>query len=295
VTGAVEGLGDGIDEVKEAVGGLGEKIDGVTTAIGSMGDEVKESKGILAEIRDYVRDIFGFMTSDDYGFNFDFEFDFEFEFDEDGNVIVSGNGGGGFWSFLGKVIETIGNVVAAAITTLGDVIKEPINAILDFLMTAFIPKEGFFEEQGERVRMTIDDKMPLFGQLSSMISEVNNIYKSYNNQMIEYPMNESENGYMSINSAIGEFEEDNIIINTFAFDGKGGDGSEGGFILNSTSTHPGKPELNITLPEKYGGGTFSVIDFSFFDQYRSFIHGFILFIAYSFAVRKAFKRYAELL
>lgn len=34
------------------------------------------------------------------------------------------------------------------------------------------------------------------------------------------------------------------------------------------------PVFEITVPEKYGGGTHNIIDFSFYGQYRTFIHTF---------------------
>ena len=35
------------------------------------------------------------------------------------------------------------------------------------------------------------------------------------------------------------------------------------------------PSLSFTLPAKYGGGTYQLVDFSYFDQYRDFILNFI--------------------
>lgn len=35
------------------------------------------------------------------------------------------------------------------------------------------------------------------------------------------------------------------------------------------------PSLSFTLPSKYGGGTYQLVDFSYFDKYRDFIFSFI--------------------
>lgn len=39
------------------------------------------------------------------------------------------------------------------------------------------------------------------------------------------------------------------------------------------------PTFEITVPQKYGGGTHNIIDFSFYGQYRDFIHTFTIMTA----------------
>ena len=56
----------------------------------------------------------------------------------------------------------------------------------------------------------------------------------------------------------------------------------------STSGEP--PKFEVTMPEKYGGGTFSVIDFSAFDQYRVYILNFIRFIAWFVFLKRLYNR-----
>lgn len=50
------------------------------------------------------------------------------------------------------------------------------------------------------------------------------------------------------------------------------------------------PTFEINLPAKYGGVSASIIDFSFYTQYRSYIHNFILMVAYFFFARKMIKK-----
>lgn len=64
-----------------------------------------------------------------------------------------------------------------------------------------------------------------------------------------------------------------VVMESFNSLGSYGGGSGGGTRGNDM------PQFNVTMPETYGGGTFSIIDFSFYAMYRTLIHNFIRFIA----------------
>lgn len=61
-----------------------------------------------------------------------------------------------------------------------------------------------------------------------------------------------------------------------------------GSIFSSLSNDE-VPEFYITLPSFLGGGTYSCIDFSFYTQYRSWIHGFIIGVSYLLFIKKVVK------
>ncbi|ABW19364.1 hypothetical protein [Alkaliphilus oremlandii] len=49
------------------------------------------------------------------------------------------------------------------------------------------------------------------------------------------------------------------------------------------------PKFEITMPSKYGGGQFSIVDFSYFVQYRVYILNFIRFSAWFFFIKRLWK------
>ena len=55
------------------------------------------------------------------------------------------------------------------------------------------------------------------------------------------------------------------------------------------SVNGGKPKFEVTFPDSYGGGTYSIIDFSMFDEYRVFIFNFIRFTAWFFFLKRLFR------
>ena len=55
------------------------------------------------------------------------------------------------------------------------------------------------------------------------------------------------------------------------------------------------PTFEIDLPAKYGGVSVSIIDFSFYTQYRRYIHNFILMVAYFFFAWKMIKKLATVI
>lgn len=54
-------------------------------------------------------------------------------------------------------------------------------------------------------------------------------------------------------------------------------------ISNSSNT---QPEFKITLPAFCGGGTYNVFDFSFYNNYREYIHGLIAGISYFIYIKR---------
>ncbi len=62
-----------------------------------------------------------------------------------------------------------------------------------------------------------------------------------------------------------------------------------------TDTTPvSPPEFNINLPAKFGGRSVSIIDFSFFVQYRDFILGIIRAMMWYFFLRRMLKKLPHL-
>ena len=53
------------------------------------------------------------------------------------------------------------------------------------------------------------------------------------------------------------------------------------------------PKFLINLPQKYGGKSVEIIDFTYFTQYRSYIIGFIRAIAWFFFIRKIIRKLPE--
>lgn len=51
-----------------------------------------------------------------------------------------------------------------------------------------------------------------------------------------------------------------------------------------------EPKFEITLPEFCGGGTYNVIDFSFYNNYRNYIHGLIAGICYFVYIKKLYNK-----
>lgn len=59
--------------------------------------------------------------------------------------------------------------------------------------------------------------------------------------------------------------------------------------VKDITVNGGKPKFEVTFPDSYGGGTYSIIDFSMFDQYQTFILNFIRFTAWFFFLKKLFR------
>lgn len=60
--------------------------------------------------------------------------------------------------------------------------------------------------------------------------------------------------------------------------------------VKDSSTGGNVPVIEVDLPERYGGVKISVIDFSYFEQYRVWILNFIRFTAWFFFLKKLFAR-----
>jgi hypothetical protein len=54
------------------------------------------------------------------------------------------------------------------------------------------------------------------------------------------------------------------------------------------------PSFTVTMPKKYGSGTFEIIDFDMFHQYRTLVLNFIRFIALFFFVKWIIRKGPEL-
>ncbi len=61
-----------------------------------------------------------------------------------------------------------------------------------------------------------------------------------------------------------------------------------GLVFNSLADES-EPEFMITLPGFLGGGTYEAIDFSFYNNYRSWIHGVIIAVSYFLFIKKIAK------
>lgn len=60
------------------------------------------------------------------------------------------------------------------------------------------------------------------------------------------------------------------------------------------SNESSKPNFTVSLPAFLGVGTFSIIDFSFFDNYRGLIHGFIIAVSYYLFITKLYKKMPQI-
>lgn len=60
--------------------------------------------------------------------------------------------------------------------------------------------------------------------------------------------------------------------------------------VKSSSGDASRPVIEVDLPERYGGVTVSIIDFSYFEQYRDWILNFIRFFAWFVFLKKLFAR-----
>lgn len=65
--------------------------------------------------------------------------------------------------------------------------------------------------------------------------------------------------------------------------------------LKAIAIESPKPIFEITLPAKYGGQTLSVIDFSFYDEYRDYIHLFIKVITWFFFLKSIVRRAPDII
>lgn len=64
---------------------------------------------------------------------------------------------------------------------------------------------------------------------------------------------------------------------------------------NLFNKNEGMPSFTITLPDFLGGATVTPINFSFFDNYRGFIHGFIIAVSYFLFIEKIYKTIPKIL
>lgn len=58
-------------------------------------------------------------------------------------------------------------------------------------------------------------------------------------------------------------------------------------IQNSGET---KPDFKVTMPDFLGGGTYNVLDLSFYDKYRNYIHGIIAGICYFVYIKRMYNK-----
>lgn len=65
--------------------------------------------------------------------------------------------------------------------------------------------------------------------------------------------------------------------------------------LKAIAIESPKPIFEITLPAKYGGQTLSVIDFSFYDEYRDYIHLFIKVTTWFFFLKSIVRRAPDII
>jgi hypothetical protein len=60
--------------------------------------------------------------------------------------------------------------------------------------------------------------------------------------------------------------------------------------IGEVSTGNTKPEFTVTFNNKYGHGTYEIIDFSYFDDYRVFIINFIRMVTWFFFLKRLHKQ-----
>jgi len=60
--------------------------------------------------------------------------------------------------------------------------------------------------------------------------------------------------------------------------------------IKSINVSQDLPEFNITMPDKYGGGNYAIINFAFFLDYRVYILNFIRFSSWFFFIKRIFKQ-----
>jgi hypothetical protein len=65
--------------------------------------------------------------------------------------------------------------------------------------------------------------------------------------------------------------------------------------VKSVSTSGDAPTFKMTLPPEYGGGTFSIIDFSYFDQWRPWILNFIRFTLWFVFLKRLYNRIPKMI
>lgn len=142
-----------------------------------------------------------------------------------------------------------------------------------FLKIALVPEEGFLDEEMESLMLNLESRIPILAQLIDITNQL--IAASY------------------------EGGEPDLFVATSGVDDDVGAGN-GIFGGNNVSGGKGRvrggvaPTLEVALPEKYGGTTVEIIDFSYFDDYRIFIHGFIIMASSIIFIKRLFKRLARI-
>lgn len=66
-------------------------------------------------------------------------------------------------------------------------------------------------------------------------------------------------------------------------------------IKGTTHDDTQKPTFKVTMPAQYGGGTFDLIDFSYFDDYRDWVLNFIRFSAWFVFLRRLYNRIPKMI
>lgn len=65
--------------------------------------------------------------------------------------------------------------------------------------------------------------------------------------------------------------------------------------IKDTTVDSKKPKFEVTFPENWGGDTYSIIDFTFYDEYRAWILNFIRFIAWFVFLKKLYQRIPKII
>lgn len=189
--------------------------------------------------------------------------------------IFSGSGSGtNFWDtvvaamdlsgVLARVVsDTLKDIFSFAsdLTTFGsrilDFIENSLERVTNLLASFIIPSEGFIESEVDRVKSNIEAKIPIVGQVMAITNEIRTVLESASGNQTQ----------------------------SFAFD----DIYDGVTPINATND-ASRPDFSFTLPDMYGGGTYQLIDLSFFDEYRNYIHGITGAIAVFFIVRRIVRK-----
>jgi hypothetical protein len=192
--------------------------------------------------------------------------------DIDGNPIIVGGGsggdsGGGLFGLIFELLRaiiTLPGQLLGVVTQLGGI----VNSILDLfgnlaefvfvlLTNLIVPSDGFFENSFSGVKDSLDARIPVIGQVIDLSGEITNVMRSSTGtQLPNEPITPDSVTPMGIET--------------------------------TSETH--RPRFEFTLPDELGGGTYQLIDLTWFDQYRGFVHALIIAFSVFMLARKVLRK-----
>lgn len=66
-------------------------------------------------------------------------------------------------------------------------------------------------------------------------------------------------------------------------------------VVKNTQGGTQPPQFTVTMPQKYGGKSYSIINFNYFIQYRTIILNFIRFTSWFFFLKKIYNRLPKII